>query len=147
MDTRTTIYDTLTAEGFVNVLGTYEYVKKQYQEVGKSPSMTWNRNQGVMVVVDITGAPWIKRSNEKEIADWVKAAEANPEHLFGDIQVEGHRFNQHGQVPHSNDGGRFVQDVLPTIAAYGFPADCRSRHRWYRHRDADPTAYPQARRT
>ncbi|MFA5173126.1 MAG: hypothetical protein WC435_01855 [Candidatus Paceibacterota bacterium] len=87
--------------GFFSALGTTEYPGGgnvgSYVEKGKP--FTWDKNNGVTVVYDERGWPWIGRSLEPP------------------LQGENYYFalTRGAYVPHSNDGGHFIQEVLPTL--------------------------------
>jgi hypothetical protein len=91
--------------GFFSALGTSEHLgigsKESY--VGRGNPFTWDSNNGVTVVYDEEGRPWIKATRDV------------PEDLF----ILGPRFPQMTRgafVPHSNDGGHFLyRVVLPLL--------------------------------
>ena len=90
-------HDLLDA-GFLSVYGTTEKVGRVGGRVHRGESFTWDQNNGISVVYDEEGRPWIKR---------------------GSIDLTG-RLNNYGggrlirgaYVPHSNDGGEFVRQML-----------------------------------
>ncbi len=83
----------LCRAGFVSVYGTVEKVGDKMQEVCLGDPYTWDTNNGITVVYDEFGSPWIRRptisldkfANGKFENDLLRGA----------------------YVPHSNDGGKF----------------------------------------
>lgn len=90
------LLDVLRLNNFFMVAGTTERARGRLSEeiVGRGTPLTWDANNGTMVVYDDNGMPWIRsRKFPLDAAEetWAK------------------RFNlQRGAyVPHSNDGGTF----------------------------------------
>ena len=93
-------YD-LIDHGFFSALGTTEVVGAGARGtvVGLGTPLTTDYNNGVYVVYDETGRPWIKRNVTTE--DGLHFAQFN--------------LKRGAYVPHSNDGGYFVREVLPKL--------------------------------
>ena len=79
------------------VYGTTEKLAKQQRFVPVGQPYTWDTNNGILVIYDERGWPWIKRGS-----DSLDTAE-----LFG-----GEPNTRGAYVPHSNDGGEFVKKML-----------------------------------
>ena len=60
--------------------------------VARGVSRTWETNNGIMVVYDETGEPWI-RSTRHTTPEWIE--------MF----TKKHNLKRGALVPHSNDGG------------------------------------------
>jgi len=92
--------------GFFSALGTSEYpgMKAPAFYVQRGKSNTYDMNNGVMVVYDETGAPWIIQT-EKAMrdSDW-----------DGEI-IQAYNLQRGAYVPHSNDGGLFIREVVPNL--------------------------------
>lgn len=89
--------------GFFSILGTSEHpaMCKEEKHVKRGTPHTYDSNNGVMVIYDEEGRPWLIRNGlvEKEAQSLIDLY-----HL------------QHGAyVPHSNDGGRFVHEVMSKL--------------------------------
>ena len=88
----------LEANGFKDVTGTFEVIKgERYQVVTLKEPRVWDFVNGVTMVTDEKGHPWIKRGRP----------------LLAGITLEENKRGAH--VPHSSDGGRFVSEVLPAL--------------------------------
>jgi hypothetical protein len=105
--------------GFFSVLGTSEHLGNRDEEsyVKHGEAYTYDYNNGVTVVYDEEGRPWIipencYRKHWKNLREEIDYSETAKE--FGELRF---MYNlQHGAyVPHSNDGGRFVQEVIPSL--------------------------------
>jgi len=90
--------------GFFSALGTIEHVggnsgEGRYIRLG-TPN-TYDLNNGVAVVYDEVGRPWIM----------------NGLHLPREIDdiISQHSLVRGAYVPHSNDGGRFVLKTMPRL--------------------------------
>jgi hypothetical protein len=87
--------------GFFSALGTIdcgEHVKR------RQPFM-YDSNNGVQAVYDEEGRPWIKSSRLMSNQDQIQLGE-----LIRTFNIK------HGaNVPHSNDGGNFMRNILPTL--------------------------------
>lgn len=101
----------LTDTGFFSALGTTETKRSSTETAGMTTELvklgtpkTWDDNNGVYVVYDEKGRPWIMRKSER--AD-IKMS----------VVREHHDLNLGAYVPHSNDGGHFIADVLPKLLA------------------------------
>ena len=98
---------TLLEMGFFSALGTTEHpggmaVESHYVRRGR-PN-TWDSNNGVTVVYDELGKPWITRRG-REISN----------HEFDEKILFAYNPKRGAYVPHSNDGGQFVQEVILTL--------------------------------
>lgn len=86
--------------GFISVLGTEQAgFHGQVDRVVRDHSRKHDQNNGVVVVYDQSGAPWIVRCidlNEGELAKLVR-----------DFDLK-----EGAPVPHSNDGGDFFRTVI-----------------------------------
>lgn len=98
--------DLLTGLHFFYALGTTEHVATKAKLVTQGKPFSFDTNNGVMVICSESGAPWIaltKRLNEhdpqKLIAGQIRGW------LFAGLMIRG------AYVPHSNDGGRFIQRI------------------------------------
>lgn len=90
--------------GFFSALGTTETVgagEKRFVE--RQSPRTLDINNGVMVVVDDEGRPWIMKVRRMEMVA-----------MYHDVFTK-FNFRRGTYVPHSNDGGHFVDDVLPAL--------------------------------
>jgi hypothetical protein len=89
--------------GFFCALGTKERCHKTSDEVNercvqrKTPN-TWSSNNGVMVVYDEVGRPWIM--DHSQVTEEVQE------------KLRSFSLTQGAYVPHSNDGGNFVRNVV-----------------------------------
>lgn len=89
----------LDEQGFFCAFGTTEHIGGvPYLVKARTPRST-DYNNGVTVVYDEKGRPWIKRGSP----------DLTP--FEGQITARG------ANVPHSNDGGYFVSKVLPDLMA------------------------------
>ena len=81
--------------GYFSALGTTE---RDGDLVGRGTPLTFDSNNGVFVVYDEEGRPWIKRVNE----------------VTGEMREELQECGaKRGcYVPHSNDGGYFIHEVV-----------------------------------
>lgn len=88
----------LAAAGFFCALGSTEYLGGQSVVVERGAPRRYDWNNGVSVVYDEDGTPWIK-------------------HGRVDLEEFGldHWSDRGAHVPHSNDGGHFVREVLPGL--------------------------------
>lgn len=94
--------------GFFCALGTNEILngRPSLEYVRRGKPFTYDCNNGVYVIYDESGRPWIIR--------WST--------LAGKLATENHEFenltrhlHRGAYVPHSNDGGRFAIEILPTL--------------------------------
>ena len=83
--------------GFFSALGTSEHPGMSYEEchVKRGTANTYDYNNGVTVVYDEEGRPWISLRN-----------------VITDEFVEKFLLKRGAYVPHSNDGGHFVREVI-----------------------------------
>ena len=100
--------------GFFSALGTSEHpgMRKEGVPVKRGRPNTYDSNNGVMVVYDEDGRPWIK-SNDLQ-AKGFKIDSQGYHGTFADM-IQKHDLQRGAIVPHSNDGGYFVQKVIPTL--------------------------------
>lgn len=94
--------------GFFSALGTSEECAVTTEEkearVGRGDPHTYDYNNGVMVIYDEQGRPWIIRSDyDEEVKEKIETL------------VSEHRMKRGAYVPHSNDGGKFVRKILPKL--------------------------------
>jgi len=87
----------LLREGFLPVLGTGE--NNGLVPLGRPNH--WDQNNGVLVIYDDQGNPWIVEANA--------LSRETKESL-----VQG--LKRGAYVPHSNDGGRFLQGEPPALS-------------------------------
>jgi len=90
--------------GFFSAIGTTEEVGGKPRLVELGTPNRWDSNNGVTVVYDGDGRPWIIRGHVDNLSD-----------LIPNIGWWLGQQNHGAYVPHSNDGGKFVRDVLPRI--------------------------------
>ena len=97
MDSKT-ISQFLKNRGFKNVLGTFETDSEGIiSPVECGDPLSWDHQNDVIVIYDEKGQPWIK---------------------YGEIFLENFEtvmLSRGAHVPHSNDEGYFVREVLPTM--------------------------------
>ncbi len=91
--------------GFFSALGTSEYPgMSEVVYVRRGSPNTYDSNNGVMAVYDEDGRPWIARNNfDEKLAEGLR-------HMF-----ELRDLKRGAYVPHSNDGGHFVCEILPNL--------------------------------
>jgi len=104
MDNERKLSHVLLDIGFFSALGTSEHPggQKEGVHVKRGTPLTYDSNNGTVVVYDEEGRPWITRFSSE----------------IGNICEDLRRsFSlQHGAfVPHSNDGGNFVRNVIPNL--------------------------------
>lgn len=97
---------------FFCALGTTQHAGPRRLEiiVKRGTPNTYDHNNGVTVVYDEVGRPWIRYG--RHVPPHMSANEYNESinRLIGEYKlVRG------ASVPHSNDGGCFVREVLPTL--------------------------------
>lgn len=80
---------------FMPVYGTTERSGSQQRPVLLGRPFTWDTNNGISVVYDEEGRPWIKRGG----------INSSVFYAYGQL-------NTGAYVPHSNDGGAFASQVL-----------------------------------
>lgn len=93
--------------GFFSALGTTEHNGPRGQEiiVKRGMANTWDINNGVLAIYDEVGRPWIGYGAN------ILLNEGQQVRIVLQMQ-----FTARGaHVPHSNDGGYFVREVLPTL--------------------------------
>ena len=98
MDSKTVISKFLKNRGYKNVLETDETDPEGVIRLVKcGEPLSWDHKNDVTVVYDEKGEPWIKQ---------------------GQLFLEDFKtvmLSRGAHVPHSNDGGYFVSEVLPTM--------------------------------
>lgn len=72
--------------------------------VVRGAPLTWDQNNGVVVVYDEEGRPWIIRRN-REVD------------LIIETFCRDFKLQRGAYVPHSNDGGLFVKEVFEKLCA------------------------------
>ena len=93
---------TLLDLGFFSALGTSEYsVTHEKNYVKRGTANTYDSNNGVMVIYDEEGRPWICSTGYLTDRDM--------------DELHGHSLKRGAWVPHSNDGGEFVREILPKL--------------------------------
>ncbi|MDP6528035.1 MAG: hypothetical protein QF858_04170 [Candidatus Pacebacteria bacterium] len=107
MDCKTKLSCVLRSVGFFNALGTPDMVGGRTAQppeglVKKGTPFTYDTNNGVAVVNDEDGHPWIWYLDKPVPQEYTDAV--RPFHLL-----------RGAYVPHSNDGGYFVRIVLPEL--------------------------------
>ena len=93
--------------GFFWALGTSERpgMTEQANHVLRGIPFTYDMNNGVTVVYDEKGRPWIRTWGEdSKIAT-----------MFFEEVVSTHSLERGAYVPHSNDGGWFVREIIPIL--------------------------------
>lgn len=104
--------------GFFCALGTFEYIfgpeetvsgvmrnLKNYVQCGEPNK--YDQNKGVMVVYDESGRPWIIQVS--------KITDSARRMAFTTMLREAYNLKPGAYVPHSNDGGFFVYEILPNL--------------------------------
>jgi hypothetical protein len=89
--------------GFFSALGTRETGRPEGTLIGKRTPMTYDANNGTVVIYDEHGWPWVILSEK------LPCPIGNLEKYFSVVFVRG------AFVPHSNDGGHFMCEVLPEL--------------------------------
>ena len=94
--------------GFFSALGTMEYpgMVEVGQYVKKLHPFTYDTNNGTIVVYDEQGRPWIESGRKAWVQQILDMQDQNP-----DLEPLKHG----AYVPHSNDGGYFMNEVLPRL--------------------------------
>lgn len=77
---------------FKNVLGKTELVRGNHINIHKGLPLTWDKNNGVTVVYDENGEPWVYRGI-----------------------IEFPELKRGAHVPFSNDGGWHMKQLFPTL--------------------------------
>jgi len=110
MGSRDKLSHKLLELGFFSALGTSEHpglatgVAVRACHVRRKKPNTWDSNNGVTVVYDELGRPWIiRRENTFKIVD------------FGAMIIHAYNLERGAYVPHSNDGGWFITEVIPGL--------------------------------
>jgi len=90
--------------GFIPVLGTFETCGKERHIVSRGAPKRFDYKNGVIVVYDELGAPWIVNMADVTIRK------------VRDLAREYH-LSDGVYVPHSKDGGSFIRGNLPSVSA------------------------------
>ena len=100
------ISNELLDQGFFSALGTTEHAGGDGRGhiVKRDKPFTWDYNNGVTAVYDEEGRPWIKLGYGWSGGRAILHITGCEKHL-----VRG------AHVPHSNDGGEFIREVLPKL--------------------------------
>ncbi len=104
-------HELLDAE-FLCAFGTVEYIRGYKYYVGRGTSLTYDTNNGVLAVYDEEGRPWVTK--------FVNPHKNDPTVISGSDEWLGrlckeYRLRRGAHVPHSNDGGRFMNSILPNL--------------------------------
>lgn len=91
--------------GFFSALGTTEWAAGEKKLVLRGTPKTWDANNGVIVVYDDDGRPWISANLEVGIVTL-----AVDKYRVGQFNLQRGAY-----VPHSNDGGQFIHYLLPAL--------------------------------
>lgn len=103
MSTDQKLSHVLLDEGFHCALGDTEYAGgSDCGYIKRKEPNTWDTNNGTYVVYDEMGRPWVISGRN------LKAG------LLNQLCVD-YRLGRGAFVPHSNDGGHFMLDTLPTL--------------------------------
>ncbi len=98
----TPLSELLREAGYRNVVGTIEKNGFERHQVEKGAPYTWDANNGVRVVHDEVGDPWIKQSAK----GWPTLGKsAYP-------CVQERMLKRGAYVPHSNDSGEYVKQIF-----------------------------------
>ncbi len=101
MDTTLTLSKQLEDLGFFNALGTHETSGRRVQ---KDTSCSIGYRNGVLVIYDENGEPWIMTNHHPRFREAEQAHYCRRLDSWNAVWV-----------PHTNDGGQFVNEVLPTL--------------------------------
>ena len=89
--------------GFFCALGTEERTPiRRYRRVHKGNPLKYDARDGVTVVYDEEGRPWIKESTGYDKDEFAR--------LTGDYDLHWGAY-----VPHANDQGYWFREVMPTL--------------------------------
>jgi hypothetical protein len=97
----------LMDNGFFSALGTTEIVGGSPKIVKRGQSHSLDHNNGVQVIYDEEGRPWIKRSEDIN--------QSQLDAIFRGMSIWKYGMTIGAMVPHSNDGGHFVLEILPAL--------------------------------
>ena len=86
-----TASQSLREDGFIAVERSTERVAGDSKRIEKGAPFTWDANNGVTVVYDERGQPWVKKGN---------------------LNIRG-GFRRGAYVPYSNDGGASINRLFP----------------------------------
>lgn len=101
----TPLVKTLNSLGFFPVLGTVERAGGESSVVQIGAPKRCDHNNGVVVVYDDGGVPWI-----------ISVANITISQITALVRDHG-LSDKPAYVPHSNDGGRFLRGHLPSVSA------------------------------
>ncbi len=95
----------LAEVGFVCVLNTHERLRGSVikQKVERGRPLSTDGNQGIRVVYDEEGKPWVI---------WVRYLSSDGSQRLADYEAQHGELSRGCRVPHSNDGGWFAHEVL-----------------------------------
>lgn len=99
--------ENLSNLGFFLALASTEHAGPKGTEipVQRGTPLTTDYNNGVRVVYDEIGRPWILYAHGVE--EMLK------------IEAAGYKLVIGAHVPHSNDGGHFVREIMPKLMEFG----------------------------
>lgn len=95
--------------GLFCALGTTERSGVELKLVKKGMPYTTDTNNGVSVVYDEAGRPWVMRLQEAGSLGYPG------KEIQACLDENGKELKRGAYVPHSNDGGHFMREVLPMI--------------------------------
>jgi hypothetical protein len=100
----------LRAHGLFCALGSTETHNNKV--VGRGEPYSWDRNNGIIVIHDEDGWPWV------QFQSCIRPGLYRINH-YPSVEIEllcgSHKLKRGGYVPHSNDGGQFIGSVLPEL--------------------------------
>jgi hypothetical protein len=99
----TKLSQTLLDLGFFSALGTTEICGGTSSLVGRGMKNTFDYNNGVYVCYDEDGRPWIVSAGNDVATNGLRKI------------IASNKTQRGAPVPHSNDGGYFIREVLPNL--------------------------------
>jgi hypothetical protein len=102
--------------GFYPVLGTMERKRGELEVVRLGNPRTYDKNMGVVCVYDENGRPWVLKN---EMLGLYVSQEARWGNLLEDVLLEKFTLARGAYVPHSNDGGYFLGELMPGLHGPG----------------------------
>ena len=103
------VFDLLNNSGFFSALGTIERYLGEDRLVRRGTPLTHGRNNGILVIYDDQGWPWVILARKLSTRWWI-AMSFNTYHNSDLVD-----FRPGAYVPHSNDGGHFMLEILPDL--------------------------------
>ena len=99
----------LLDNGFFSALGTTEHPGHSEKGVlvKRGTPFTYDQNNGVTVVYDEDGRPWVCRN--MQLGNEVLGG------IYLDQEFPTLELRRGAHVPHSNDGGHFVREIMPQL--------------------------------